>query len=110
MRGADPSSSKIIRTSLISKVPFSRRIFDSEVVQMMNMPFAASIDDIEIHYESIGEGDVALVFVGGWGVPTVRKVWRHQMFLSSKYRLVFLDSGASSLKRLISLISQAPLP
>jgi pimeloyl-ACP methyl ester carboxylesterase len=55
------------------------------------MSIVSSIDGVEIVYEVFGEGDITLVFVGGWGVPTAKKVWKHQLSFSSKYRLVLLD-------------------
>ncbi|UCH04608.1 MAG: alpha/beta hydrolase [Candidatus Thorarchaeota archaeon] len=55
------------------------------------MPFVSSSDSVKIHYEVLGDGDVTLIFVGGWGVPTARKVWRHQLSFSSVHRLVLLD-------------------
>ncbi|MHA1904201.1 MAG: alpha/beta fold hydrolase [Candidatus Thorarchaeota archaeon] len=55
------------------------------------MSFVSSIDGVKIFYEEIGEGDTVLVFLGGWGVPTAKKVWRHQLSFSSKYKIVLVD-------------------
>ncbi len=55
------------------------------------MPTVTSIDGIEIFYEVLGEGAIALVFVSGWGTVTGMQAWKYQLLLSSKYRLVLLD-------------------
>ena len=55
------------------------------------MSFVSSIDGVKIYHEEIGDGDTALVFIGGWGVPTAKKVWKHQLSFSSKYRVVLID-------------------
>ena len=55
------------------------------------MSTVTSIDGTEIFYEVLGEGDIALVFVSGWGSVTSMKVWKYQLPLSSKYRMVLLD-------------------
>lgn len=57
----------------------------------MIMSFVSSIDGAEIYYEVLGEGDISLVFIGGWAVPTAMNVWRHQLSFSSKYKLVLVD-------------------
>ena len=57
----------------------------------ITMSFVSSIDDVEIYYEVLGEGDISLVFIGGWAAPTAKKVWKHQLSFSSKYKLVLLD-------------------
>ncbi|MHA1934665.1 MAG: alpha/beta fold hydrolase [Candidatus Thorarchaeota archaeon] len=55
------------------------------------MSFVSSIDGVKIFFEEFGDGDTALVFIGGWGVPTAKKVWRHQLSFSTKYRVVLVD-------------------
>jgi len=57
----------------------------------ITMSFVSSLDGVEIYYEVLGEGDICLVFIGGWAVPTVMKVWKHQLSFSSKYKLVLID-------------------
>ncbi|MDF1540479.1 MAG: alpha/beta hydrolase [Candidatus Thorarchaeota archaeon] len=55
------------------------------------MSFISSSDGVELSYEVLGEGDITLVFVGGLGVPTARKIWRNQLTLSSKYKMILFD-------------------
>ncbi len=55
------------------------------------MPTISSSDGVEIYYEALGEGDTCLVFIGGLGVPTALKIWRNQLQLSSKYKMILLD-------------------
>ena len=55
------------------------------------MPEVSAVDGVKIFYEVIGEGDVTLVFIGGWSVATGRKCWEYQLSLATKYRLVLID-------------------
>jgi len=51
---------------------------------------ASSADGVPIHYDVHGEGEVALVFVHGWGCD--RRVWRNQVgYFTPRYRVVALD-------------------
>lgn len=49
----------------------------------------AQFDDIKVHYESIGEGNDAIVFVHGW--TCAANSWQAQRDAFSKHRLIFLD-------------------
>lgn len=55
------------------------------------MPKVSSIDSVEIFYEVIGEGDISLIFIGGWGAPTGRECWKYQLSLAEKYKIVLVD-------------------
>jgi pimeloyl-ACP methyl ester carboxylesterase len=63
----------------------------------MIMKKVASIDDVEISYETLGEGDYPLVLISGWGTPTARDAWRHQLSLASQFKLVLLDLAGHGL-------------
>ena len=58
---------------------------------MYKLPEVSSIDGINIYYEEIGEGDISLVFIHGWGARTGRKVWRYQLSLAEKYKIILID-------------------
>ncbi len=55
------------------------------------MPKVKSKDDINIFYEVLGEGEITLIFIGGLGASTGREIWKHQLSLSSNYKLVLID-------------------
>ena len=55
------------------------------------MPFVSSIDNENIYYEVLGNGDIPLVFVGGWAAPNARIIWKYQLEFASEYTLVLID-------------------
>ena len=51
---------------------------------------AFSLNDVPIHYDVMGRGEPALVFVHGWSRD--RTDWEHQMpYFSQKYQVVAID-------------------
>jgi pimeloyl-ACP methyl ester carboxylesterase len=55
------------------------------------MPYVSSIDNENIYYEILGNGDISLVFVGGWLAPTGKETWKYQLDFASKYKIVLVD-------------------
>ncbi len=55
------------------------------------MPYVSSIDNENIYYEVLGNGDISLIFVGGWLAPTGKETWKYQLGFSSKYKIVLID-------------------
>jgi pimeloyl-ACP methyl ester carboxylesterase len=55
------------------------------------LPKVKSIDGTEIYYEVMGEGDIALVLIGGLGATIGRITWRYQLELSEEYKLILID-------------------
>lgn len=53
------------------------------------MPFIESFDGLKLRYTLEGTGDVALVFLHGWGGDS--RTWRYQQPLASKYQIVMID-------------------
>src|SRR5260370_41231865 len=50
----------------------------------------AKLDDIRVHYKSLGTGDTALVFVHGWTCNM--NFWRYQVpALDGKIRMILID-------------------
>lgn len=56
---------------------------------MTHSNFVESFDGERIHYRMEGQGEICLFFVHGWGAYL--DVWKHQLALSAKYQLLFID-------------------
>ncbi len=55
------------------------------------MPLVSSIDNENIYYEVLGDGDISLILVGGWLALTGREIWKFHLKFASKYTLVLID-------------------
>ena len=55
------------------------------------MPFFSSIDNKKIFYEVFGEGEITIILIPGWAAPHCKELWKYQLELSSKYRIVLID-------------------
>lgn len=55
------------------------------------MAYVSSIDGIEIYYEVVGDGEVTLIPISGWGAQTSAEHWKYQLSFSSDYKLVLID-------------------
>ncbi|NHJ33145.1 MAG: alpha/beta hydrolase [Asgard group archaeon] len=55
------------------------------------MPFVESVDGVKLFYEVIGEGDIPLVMVPGLGGWDCKVMWKFQLPLAEKFKLVISD-------------------
>lgn len=55
------------------------------------MPIITSVDGEQIFYEIVGDSDISLIPIGGWGTPTGREMWKYQLPFASSYKLVLID-------------------
>ena len=55
------------------------------------MPFVTSVDNKRIYYEVVGEGEYPIILIPGWVAPHCSMIWKKQLELSSKYKIILID-------------------
>ena len=50
-----------------------------------------AFDGVKLFFEVLGEGEIPLLFICGWGTPTGIKNWQPELQLSEKYKLILID-------------------